>query len=108
MKETNYFCDECGAKLHSQACVTVTVFAHQGYHNYHDADLSKVYANEQVKKWADEYWKHKEIYHRLLCPDCVGGRANVDFNHGDDPYFAIKDKARYLLSKIGAIKNITT
>lgn len=92
--EEIYSCDECGKKVWFQNCATIVVLAFQGY-NWSPSKFD-------LDRWKEKYWKHKEVYNKQLCPDCIGEAITI--NCGDDPEFSLREKAMGFLRKHGFVK----
>jgi len=96
-EETKYYCDECGVDITHRDSVTLVVLCYQGH-------------GPMPNKWRLEKYNkipyiYKEVYNRMLCPDCVG--AKIQWKQHLEPHFdfSLKEKARAFLIKHGLLRN---
>lgn len=96
-KEISYKCDSCGKVMNSQFLNNFSVLYYQG------EPISSSF-NQFSEVFMAQYWKHKNVYHAMICDDCAG--TEIDHNYGDNNS-GVNFNVMNFLRKIGLIKPLT-
>lgn len=94
--ETKFYCDECGVELGRRAVGVVVLVCDR------PKEWSSKFSLERFNRIS---YKHKEVYSRDLCLECLGEEIQDQWESEPCRDFGLKENARRFLIKHGLLKD---